>query len=403
MGVPGFAPSGSSRPRDRGRQIAVAAASLFRDRGFHQVGIEDIASAVGITGRAVYRHFANKRELLAFVVADGMAHMERALPSGKPPMTLAGALHALAAAALDRREWGALVTREAGHLEDRERADLDRRHRAVVSRLAALVGRERPDLSKHNAEVLSRAALAVLASPSYHHVPLAPAREQVLLEDMVTQVVMSAIPTTTRSVATKQAEAPRGWTSRREAVLAAATARFARDGYAATRMEDIGADVGIAGPSIYQHFSGKADLLVTVLRRGSDWLQRGLAESFASSGAPLPTLEAVLGSYVDFMANHPDVLKVLVTELGYLPDEDRRLVGKLQHDYISEWVELLVAVRPQLTASDARFITHGVLGVVNDSLFRDRPWLGPGEDDVLVALGLAALGVGAAVSAAPTT
>ena len=41
-----------------------AAADLFAARGFHDVGIDDIGTAAGITGPGVYRHFASKQALL---------------------------------------------------------------------------------------------------------------------------------------------------------------------------------------------------------------------------------------------------------------------------------------------------------------------------------------------------
>ncbi len=42
---------------------------------------------------------------------------------------------------------------------------------------------------------------------------------------------------------------------------------FATHGYAEVGIEDIGNAVGIAGPSVYNHWPTKLDLLVTALRR----------------------------------------------------------------------------------------------------------------------------------------
>ncbi|PRZ42699.1 TetR family transcriptional regulator [Antricoccus suffuscus] len=47
-----------------------AASRLFADRGFHGVSIEQLAKAVGISGPALYRHFASKGALLAEVLRD---------------------------------------------------------------------------------------------------------------------------------------------------------------------------------------------------------------------------------------------------------------------------------------------------------------------------------------------
>jgi AcrR family transcriptional regulator len=50
---------------DRERQILDAAAALFYEKGFHGVGVDEIGQRVGISGPALYRHFAGKDEILA--------------------------------------------------------------------------------------------------------------------------------------------------------------------------------------------------------------------------------------------------------------------------------------------------------------------------------------------------
>src|SRR5262245_49440755 len=58
---PGTQPPGKQRRRE---QILAAAAELFARHGFHGVGIDDIGSAVGISGPALYRHFRSKDAML---------------------------------------------------------------------------------------------------------------------------------------------------------------------------------------------------------------------------------------------------------------------------------------------------------------------------------------------------
>lgn len=49
---------------DRRRQLLDAAARLIAERGFLGVRLEDLGSAAGISGPAVYRHFPNKDAVL---------------------------------------------------------------------------------------------------------------------------------------------------------------------------------------------------------------------------------------------------------------------------------------------------------------------------------------------------
>ncbi len=49
----------------RRQQILSTAAELFAQRGFHGVSVADLGAAVGISGPALYRHFASKDAMLA--------------------------------------------------------------------------------------------------------------------------------------------------------------------------------------------------------------------------------------------------------------------------------------------------------------------------------------------------
>jgi AcrR family transcriptional regulator len=49
---------------DRRSQLITAAERLVAERGFLAVRLEDIGSAVGVSGPAIYRHFPNKEALL---------------------------------------------------------------------------------------------------------------------------------------------------------------------------------------------------------------------------------------------------------------------------------------------------------------------------------------------------
>lgn len=55
---------------DRRQALLDAAARLFSERGFDRVSIEDLGSAAGVSGPAVYRHFAGKQSVLSALLID---------------------------------------------------------------------------------------------------------------------------------------------------------------------------------------------------------------------------------------------------------------------------------------------------------------------------------------------
>ena len=70
--------------RTRREQILDTAATLFAERGFHGVSVHDIGSACGISGPALYKHFAGKDDVLTQslisisqrLLAEGQARVE---------------------------------------------------------------------------------------------------------------------------------------------------------------------------------------------------------------------------------------------------------------------------------------------------------------------------------------
>jgi AcrR family transcriptional regulator len=62
----------------RSDALLTAAATLFAERGYSGVSLEDIGAAVGVSGPAVYRHFAGKQALLGALLVG----VSRALNDG---------------------------------------------------------------------------------------------------------------------------------------------------------------------------------------------------------------------------------------------------------------------------------------------------------------------------------
>ena len=72
---------------ERRQQILAAAAELFAGRGFHGVSVGDVGAACGISGPALYRHFASKDAMLAEML---VSISERLLSEGRRRVAEAG-------------------------------------------------------------------------------------------------------------------------------------------------------------------------------------------------------------------------------------------------------------------------------------------------------------------------
>lgn len=69
-------------------RILRAAASQFRQRGFHGTSMQDLAEEVGVTKSSLYHHFPSKQallsEILEFTVERVTPHLEEVLESDRP-------------------------------------------------------------------------------------------------------------------------------------------------------------------------------------------------------------------------------------------------------------------------------------------------------------------------------
>jgi AcrR family transcriptional regulator len=361
------------RPRNRRAQLADAAAELFRKHGYHQVGVNDIAAATGVTGPAVYRHFRGKQDILAHVLLTGMDTFglvtEEALAQpGTADEQLASLLAAMAALAVDRREITALWRWEGRHLAQADQAKIRQRGGELMAQWGIAVRDARPELSPADADLLCWAALSVYGSVSVHHVSPPRRRFEELLAGMADAVLRWPVPSGSPVAAEptpswRQVAAP---ASRREELLSVATGLFRERGYHAVSMEDIGARAGMAGPSIYRYFPGKAAMLVAGGYRMADRLARGAERAIEGADDPRHALRRLASSYVDTVLRSDNIMATFATELGNLPEPDRRELVRLQRAYVAQWVRMLRTNDPALSEPDARVIVHAALTIVND-------------------------------------
>jgi len=140
---------------ERTDAILIAAAELFAARGYSGVSLEDIGAAVGVSGPAVYRHFAGKQSLLGALligVSDdlvaGGAAVVRGQADERGRMALLVDFHV--DFALRNADVIRVQDRDLSHLSDDSRADVRRLQRAYIElwidALSALVRADREEL-----------------------------------------------------------------------------------------------------------------------------------------------------------------------------------------------------------------------------------------------------------------
>src|SRR5690606_24475552 len=122
---------------ERADSLLHEAARLFAERGYSGVSLEDIGAAVGVSGPAVYRHFAGKQALLGAVLVKvseelvrGGSSVADAEPSDAERMLALISFHV--DFALSNADVIRVQDRDLAHLSDEDRADVRRLQRTYI-------------------------------------------------------------------------------------------------------------------------------------------------------------------------------------------------------------------------------------------------------------------------------
>lgn len=379
------APARGTRPRNRRALIIAAAADLFHRVGYAAVSMSDIAQAVNVSPSALYRHFPGKGELLAAAARAAIAPtVEHLAAAGDTPK--AQLMRELAGITLAHRQAGVLWHREARLLPAEVRIQVRDDLRTVAGLLAGRIGRDRAELNADQAELLAWSALAAMSSVSFHQLHLPQATFEDVLSGILIRITDAPLPDDLDrgdDTAPAAGLAPR---TRREQLLRAAGVLFADRGYAAVTIDDIGAAVGIAGPSVYNHFASKQEILLAALDRGNEWLWMELDGALTAATDEADALARLLTSYVHLATHRSDLVDVVVGDLRQLPAADLARARQSQLDYITEWTELLRTVRPDLDPTAARIVVQAALMLVNDSSHTRRLARRPGYAEAVRAI-----------------
>ena len=181
---------------------------------------------------------------------------------------------------------------------------------------------------------------------------------------------------------------PRGEGSRlREEILEAATRLLAERGDARRlTIRDVAEAVGVTPPSIYLHFSDKAELLEALVERGFRSFDVILEQAGTEASEPCEVLRARALAYVRFGLDRPGEYRVLFSAVGLGP---RALgtEGQRQHPGAASFFALVRAVEACLEDPEPAFLRSVQLwsflhGLVDLMITKPEfPW--PAVEDVL--------------------
>ncbi|MGW4636504.1 SACE_7040 family transcriptional regulator [Nocardia sp. NPDC004415] len=173
----------------RRAQLLAAGARLIADRGFLGVRLDDLGAAVGISGPAVYRHFANKEALLVELLVgvserllDGGRAVVAAAPT--PAEALSGLVDFHLDFAFDDPELIRIQDRDLDNVPAPERRTLRRLQRQYVEVWVGVLRELDPGLTEESARIQAHAAFGLLNSTPHSATSASVGRARPVLRQM---------------------------------------------------------------------------------------------------------------------------------------------------------------------------------------------------------------------------
>lgn len=163
----------------------------------------------------------------------------------------------------------------------------------------------------------------------------------------------------------------------RQNLLKAALVVFSRQGYNATRLEDIADEAGVTRGAIYHHFGGKAELFNTLAGEYSSSRITPVIESaLKEGGSPLEMLRLLLVrvmEYVEIDTDFRAITELVLFKTGSAPELAEGMQRKIESnrallEYLAQFVQQGIdtgEVRPDVNPMDAAIGLYGLLSGVS--------------------------------------
>lgn len=131
-------------------------------------------------------------------------------------------------------------------------------------------------------------------------------------------------------------------TGRREELLQVATQVFARTGFAASTVREIGEEAGILSGSLYHHFESKDAMLEEILRPFTVKLVEAYSAIAASPMRAADQMRQLIKTAYGVVADEANVVTILQNEAAFLWSQERyRFIVESDRHIRASWIEVI--------------------------------------------------------------
>jgi AcrR family transcriptional regulator len=156
-----------------------------------------------------------------------------------------------------------------------------------------------------------------------------------------------------------------GSAKKRLEILDAAAKAIARRGFHGMSMRELAAETGQAVAGFYNYFSSKDEVLFHIQQSAFETMIAAAQDVLSGVDAARDRLFVFIYQHVRYVAEHPEVMRVLVHEAGTLPPRERAKVRALKERYNRIGREIVGALVRNASDEELSLLTYGVFGMLN--------------------------------------
>ena len=131
--------------------------------------------------------------------------------------------------------------------------------------------------------------------------------------------------------------------TRKQEIVQVASQLFKEKGYNAVSMRDIAKALGMKAASLYNHISGKQELLATLIMEVAYEFTSGMETVLQQRSSPIQKIEQLIEIHIDITVNFSEGLAALNNDWMHLENEDLKAFVAMRESYEANFRTIIKA------------------------------------------------------------
>lgn len=121
--------------------------------------------------------------------------------------------------------------------------------------------------------------------------------------------------------------------SRKKEIIDVSSHLFKEKGYNAVSMRDIAQEMGIKAASLYNHITGKQEILSTIIMEVAQEFTNGMNKIMMEKSSSILKIQKIIELHVGITINYYEGMAAINNDWMHLNDIDRKEFIKMREDY----------------------------------------------------------------------